>query len=424
MVMQLGETNDPQDLVPGNVGSIAQVAGKMYGYSTVLTEAGNGLKRIDTTGGWSGAAGDAFRQRFHGEPERWLIAGRCFQDAASALDRYIPTLQWAQQQAAAAIQQWNQGGKDAAKSTLENARGQLADAAGTANAAVGQARDQAPQQPGFWSKVGHFFEGLGDDAEKVGASAVDDLASLGNAMINNPLDGLGMAGGAMLAGVSAVGDGAGLVLDATGVGAVPGAAINVVSTVGVVAGSGLMMASAGDLAHHAAGDDHVDPVSADSGSGATPSSADPQYTPGTPEYQARISELSKDPAHGGVSRPSSVREAQVGLQLEADGQVPGPITRAPFDANGVDQGEFSDATGQRWDVKSSPDFQPSYRPDAGQPINSAPSTEAFTSMINKSLTKGENVMLDPDGMSPGRLAQLQQVVADHPEWQGKVVWGS
>jgi hypothetical protein len=45
-------------------------------------------------------------------------------------------------------------------------------------------------------------------------------------------------------------------------------------------------------------------------------------------------------------------------------------------------------------------------------------------MINKSLGQGENVMLDPDGMSPGRLAQLQQVVADHPEWQGKVMWGS
>jgi hypothetical protein len=37
---------------------------------------------------------------------------------------------------------------------------------------------------------------------------------------------------------------------------------------------------------------------------------------------------------------------------------------------------------------------------------------------------GENVMLDPDGMSPARLAELQQVVADHPEWLGKVLWGS
>jgi hypothetical protein len=424
MVTQLGETSDPQDLVPGNAGSIAQVAAKMYGYSTVLTEAGNGLKRIDTTAGWSGAAGDAFRKRFHGEPQRWLDAGTCFQDAAQALDRYIPALEWAQQQAGAAIEQWNQGAKNAAKSTLENARSQLAGAAATANTAVGQARDQAPRRPGFWSEVGHFFAGLGHDAEKAGATALDDLASLGNAAINHPLDGLGMAGGALLAGVSGIGDGAGLVLDATGVGAVVGVPVNVISTAGLVAGSGLMMASAGDLASHAAGDDHVDPVNADSGPGDTPSSADPQYTPGTPEYQARISELSKDPAHGGVSRPSSVREAQVGLQLEADGQVPGPISRAPLDANGVDQGEFFDGVGQRWDVKSSPDFQPSYKADAGRPISNPQSAGGFTSMINKSLGIGENVMLDPDGMSPGRLAQLQQVVADHPEWQGKVVWGS
>jgi len=424
MVMRLGETDDPLALIPGDPGSIARVAGQMYGYSTVLAEAGNGLKRIDTTDGWTGAAGDAFRKRFHGEPERWLTAAACFRDAAGALDRYVPTLVWAQQQASVAIQLWSQGHKNAANSTLENAVGQLTAAAAAATAVVGQARDQAPQKPGFWSKVAGFFEGLGHDAEKVGAAAVDDLASAGNAVFSNPLADLGMVGGALLAGVSAVGDGAGLVLDATGVGAIVGVPVNVISTAGVVAGTGLMMASAGDLASHAAGDDHIDPVNADSGSGSATPSPDPQYTPGTPEYEARISELSKDPAQGGAITRSSVREAQVGLQLEADGQVPGPITRAPFDAAGKDQGEFIDSTGQRWDVKSSPDLQPSYQEDAGLPIRNPQSIDRFTTMINRELATGENVMLDPDGMSPGRLAQLQQVVADHPEWLGKVLWGS
>jgi hypothetical protein len=422
--MRLGETDDPLALIPGNPASIARVAGQMYGYGTVLAEAGNGLKRIDTTDGWKGAAGDAFRQRFHGEPERWLTAAACFRDAAGALDRYIPTLAWAQQQAGVAIQLWNQGHKDAANSTLENAVGELTAAAGTATAAVGKARDQAPQKPGFWSKVADFFEGLGHDAEKVGAAAVDDLASVGNAVISNPLADLGMVAGATLAGVSAIGDGAGLVLDATGVGAVVGVPVNVISTAGVVAGAGLMMASGGDLASHAAGDDHVDPVNADSGPGDTTPSPDPQYTPGTPEYEARISELSQDPAHGGEVTRQSVREAQVGLQLEGDGQVPGPITRAPLDAAGNDQGEFIDSTGQRWDVKSSPDLRPSYQNGAGMPIRNPQTIDEFTRMINRELVNGENVMLDPDGMSPGRLAQLQQVVADHPEWVGKVLWGS
>jgi hypothetical protein len=424
MVTRLGETNDPLALIPGNPASIARVAGQMYGYGTMLAEAGDGLKRIDATDGWKGAAGDAFRQRFHGEPERWLTAAACFRDAAGALDHYLPTLAWAQQQAGVAIQLWNQGHKDAANSTLENAVGQLTAAARTATAAVGQARDQAPQKPGFWSKVASFFEGLGHDAEKVGAAAADDLASMGNAMLSNPLADLGMVGGALLAGVSAVGDGAGLALDATGVGAIVGVPVNVISTAGVVAGTGLMMASAGDLASHAAGDDHVDPLNADSGPGDTQPSPDPQYTPGIPEYDTRIAELSKDPAHGGKLNAKYVREAQVGLQLEGDGQVPGPITRAPLDAAGNDQGEFIDSAGQRWDVKSSPDLQPSYQQDAGLPIKSPQSIDRFTTMVNKELANGENVMLDPDGMSPGRLAQLQQVVADHPEWQGKVVWGS
>lgn len=424
MVTRLGETGDPLALIPGTPASIAQVAGQMYGYSTVLAEAGIGLQRIDTTDGWKGTAGDAFRKRFHGEPERWLVAAACFRDAAEALDRYVPTLVWAQQQAGVAIGLWDQGHKDAANSTLENAVGQLTAAARTATAAVGQARDQAPQKPGFWSKIASFFEGLGHDAEKVGAVAIDDLASVGNAVISNPLADLGMVGGALLAGVSAIGDGAGLALDATGVGAVVGVPVNVISTAGVVAGTGLMMASAGDLASHAAGDDHVDPVNADSGPGDTTPSPDPQYTPGTPEYDARISELSKDPAKGGVPKPQSVREAQVGLQMERDGQVPGPITRAPLDAAGKDQGEFIDSTGQRWDVKSSPDLQPSYRPAAGQPITNPQTTQEFIKTINDELADGENVMLDPDGMSPTRLAQLQQVVADHPEWVGKVLWGS
>jgi hypothetical protein len=423
MVMRLGETDDPLALIPGDPASIAAVAGKMYGYAAVLTEAGNGLKSIDTTNGWTGAAGDAFRKRFQGEPERWLVAGACFRDAAEALDRYIPTLAWAQQQAATAIGLWSQGHKDAANSTLEDACGQLTAAANAASGAVGQARDQAPQLPGFWSKIGHFFDWLGHGAEQVGAATVDDLASVGNAMISNPLADLGMTGGALLAGVSAVGDGAGFVLDATGVGAVVGVPVNVITTAGVIAGTGLMMASGGDLASHAAGDDHVDPVNV-GGGGDAPPSADPQYTPGTPEYDARIADLAQDPAHGGAATDASVREAQVGLQLEGDGQVPGPLTRAPFNAAGQDQGEFFDGTGQRWDVKSSPDVQPSYRPTPGQPINNPQSIPRFTSMINAELAKGENVMLDPDGMSPGRLAQLQEVVAGHPEWVGKVVWGS
>jgi hypothetical protein len=69
VVTQLGETSDPRALIPGDPAGIAEVAGRLYNYATLLTEAGNGLQRIDTESGWQGAAADAFRARFHGQPD-------------------------------------------------------------------------------------------------------------------------------------------------------------------------------------------------------------------------------------------------------------------------------------------------------------------------------------------------------------------
>ncbi|WP_344903471.1 hypothetical protein [Actinomadura meridiana] len=144
--------------------------------------------------------------------------------------------------------------------------------------------------------------------------------------------------------------------------------------------------------------------------------------PGTPEYQARLTELAKDPAHGGKISAKTEREAEVGLQLERDGLLPGPIKRAPFDEAGMDQGEFVDATGKYWDVKSSPDLQPSYGRNPGEPIPRPQSAERFTAMVNKEIGEGRNVIIDPIGMTPERVNAMKQVVAAHPEWGGRVIW--
>ncbi|MCO5994759.1 WXG100-like domain-containing protein [Actinoallomurus rhizosphaericola] len=146
--------------------------------------------------------------------------------------------------------------------------------------------------------------------------------------------------------------------------------------------------------------------------------------PGTPEYEKRLAELAEDPAHGGVISAKSRREAEVGLQLERDGLLPGPIKRAPFDDAGNDQGEFLDANGTFWDVKSSPDLQPPWGRDPGNPIPRPQPPQRFASMISKELDAGQNVVLDPIGMSPERLNQLKQLVADHPEWRGRVIWAA
>jgi hypothetical protein len=314
---ELGQTNDPKALIPGDVGAVADTMWQLRTYGDSLYEAGTGLQRVDTTAGWSGPASDAFRKVFQGQPGKWTQAGDCFHAAANALDTYDSTLQWAQQQAADAINLWNQGQaataaakadhdravaqaqqqaqertaagtpttapnipfvdpgeakRQAAQQMLQRAQAQLKSAGDTAEAAVGKARDQAPPKPGFWSRLGTdisgFFDAAGHDLEVVGADAVNGVASLGNAMINHPGDVAGALGGIGLTVVSGFGDAAGGVLDATGVGAIVGVPVNALSTAGVITGAGITTAAVGDLMHHAMSDDQVSPMKVDSSSGS------------------------------------------------------------------------------------------------------------------------------------------------------------
>jgi hypothetical protein len=304
---ELGQTGDPAQLVPGDVDAIHRTVHALTVYGDALHDAGHGLGRIDTAEGWSGPAADAFRVVFHGQPGKWLDAGDAFQEAAKAVERYAETLRWAQHQATDAISVWAQGqaATDAAKAahatavehaqtmalagaatpmpilpfadpgaaqrsaaqrTLDRARDQLAAAGSTAAGAVGDARDKAPEKPGFWSKVGHAFSKVGHDVADVGEHVVNGLASAGNAIVHHPGDVLMTAAGAGLTTISAAGEGAGTLLDVTGVGAVPGVALNTVSAAGIAGGVGMMGAGIGDIARHASGDDRVQVIQSNSSS--------------------------------------------------------------------------------------------------------------------------------------------------------------
>jgi Bacterial toxin 28 len=307
MTVELGQTQDPKILVPGDVGAVTGTLWSMRSYGDSLREAGTGLARIDTHQGWRGEAADQFRSRFDGEPRKWTEAGDCFHSAADALDSYASTLQWAQQEAGEAIRLWNEaeaatanawaehertvrraqeeatGGtvpdipfndpgeakREAARQRLSRARNQLSTAGDTAERTVGAARDRAPEKPGFWSRVGDTLGDIGDGLLDVGAGVVNGLASFGNAMINHPGDVALAAAGIALTTVSAAGGGLGIALDATGVGAVAGVPLNAVSTAGIAAGATMTAAAVGDLTHHAMTDDQVSPVQHNGGSGGT-----------------------------------------------------------------------------------------------------------------------------------------------------------
>jgi hypothetical protein len=296
---ELGQTSDPRQLVPGDAAAIGNTSKALRSRGDELGLAGKGLQRVDTTDGWSGPAGDAFRAKFHGQPAKWLEAADCFHDAADALYTYANTVVWAQSEATEAVKEWNAGqgatrqaqgeyakyqqaggtepfqdpgasGRAAAQKRLSEARTQLKSAGDLAATKVGAARDKAPKKPGFWSKVGDFASDVGADLENAGGHVLNGLASFGNAAAHHPADVALAAAGAGLMLVGGVGDAGGLVLDATGIGAVVGVPVNVVSTAAVVAGGGLLAGSVGDLTMHAMGDDHASPARTDhTGSGGT-----------------------------------------------------------------------------------------------------------------------------------------------------------
>ncbi|WP_190812610.1 hypothetical protein [Saccharopolyspora pogona] len=89
---------------------------------------------------------------------------------------------------------------------------------------------------------------------------VNDLASVGNAILNHPTDVAMAAAGIGLMAVSAGGEGLGIALDATGVGAIGGVPLNAVSAAGIATGATMVGAAAMNIATNAAGDDRVEPL--------------------------------------------------------------------------------------------------------------------------------------------------------------------
>jgi hypothetical protein len=269
---ELGQTNDPKALIPGDAGTLNSTALELRNYGDLLALAGQGLQRIDTSGGWSGPAADAFRSVFHGQPAKWIEAGDAFHEAATALYTYAEALEWAQGQAGDAIDLWAAGTAhhQAAQSLLAAARGTLASAGDTANTVVGRARDLAPPKPSLWSEitsdVGSFLSGTGHFLENMGEGFVNDAASLGNAMVQDPGHVLEVLGGAGLTVLSGGGEVGGFLLDATGLGAVAGLPLNAVSAAGIVSGVGLAGVGVAGILGDALGPDRVEIMHSESSS--------------------------------------------------------------------------------------------------------------------------------------------------------------
>jgi hypothetical protein len=145
-MLELGDTQDPVQLIPGAPARLQQFAVELSRLGEQAELTSSQLGRIDLSN-WTGAAADAY-QNYHGqEPARWQGATEAFGEVARALVQYSEVLAWAQDMAAMAVVEWQLGNQQQATQLLTQARDQAAQSSMTANQVVVQAIAAAPTGP-------------------------------------------------------------------------------------------------------------------------------------------------------------------------------------------------------------------------------------------------------------------------------------
>ncbi|MGY0056222.1 putative T7SS-secreted protein [Streptomyces sp. LZ34] len=237
--MQLDETEDPKKLIFGSAGKLRSTATHLRDFQKAFDQVGNGLKGLDASH-LKGKSADAFRDKVSIEPKKWFKAADACEKAAVALEGFAGTVEWAQGQAAEAVEAYKaakraseearsayngkvdtynaavdkykaavEDGKEpgakpkepaefadpgpakakAAQEKLDEARRQRNKAEETAVKAVAQARDAAPPKPSYAEQVGDGLEGLQLDSSHLVGGVVKGTAGLVNfARQLNPLD--------------------------------------------------------------------------------------------------------------------------------------------------------------------------------------------------------------------------------------------
>ncbi len=213
---ELGDTDDPVELVPGSVATLEETATGLRKLSDACQEAYAGVSKLDV-GHWTGEAAEKFGSYFSQETPKWRDAAEAFGPAVEALTTYKGAVERAQRDAAEAIRVYNEAraetqaaekqydaaasqhekaaldavfngdaapsplapftdpGKakrETAERMLADARKALRDAAAQTAAVITKAKDRAPAEPGFLSKLAATFEDTFDKTnEQVGSMA-------------------------------------------------------------------------------------------------------------------------------------------------------------------------------------------------------------------------------------------------------------
>src|ERR1700685_3701590 len=106
--LQLGQTDDPTQLIHGDAQQVGDAATRLKEFSTAFGEVSTGLAGVNVEH-WQGVAADAFRAKYAPEPKRWSDAGTACGESSAALEDYAHTLTWAEGQARDAMPPYARG---------------------------------------------------------------------------------------------------------------------------------------------------------------------------------------------------------------------------------------------------------------------------------------------------------------------------
>ncbi|MFG2224611.1 putative T7SS-secreted protein [Streptomyces sp. NPDC048644] len=155
---QLGETDDPRQLIHGDPTKINETAAHLKDFSAAFDRVADGMRKLGSKGDWGGKAADAFREKFDMHPKQWMRAADACGDASKALKNFAETVTWAQGKATDAIekyqhaQQTTQRAQKAYNATCQSYREKV----DTYNAAAERGDDPGavPQRPGDFTDPG------------------------------------------------------------------------------------------------------------------------------------------------------------------------------------------------------------------------------------------------------------------------------
>ncbi|MFD5396834.1 putative T7SS-secreted protein [Streptomyces sp. NPDC127097] len=159
---QLGESDDPKELIHGDVAKINESAAHLKDFYAAFERVGQGIRKLDA-GSWKGKAADSFHEKFDVHPKQWMRTADACEAAWKALDSYAETVSWAQKKAQSAIDAWHAAEKKTMKAfkAYSHAVDTYNTKADAYNAALDEGSDPGPKP----DKPGDFHDPAEPDRE-------------------------------------------------------------------------------------------------------------------------------------------------------------------------------------------------------------------------------------------------------------------